>query len=201
MEISISKEQLAALPTAHFGGQIKVVDKIEEVSVAVAQLRKSDIIGFDTETRPAFKKGQTFQVALLQLSAEDRCYLFRLNKIGLPECLKELLEDGSKIKIGLSTHDDFRNLHRAHDFNPDGFVELQQYAAKWGIKDKSLSKLHAILFGQRISKSQRLSNWEADELSEAQQHYAALDAYACIQIFKQLHDGLFRPEESRYIIK
>lgn len=198
MNISISKQQLAALPPAHFSGKIVIVDTTEAVESAVIKLRDADVIGFDTETRPSFKKGQNYNVALLQLSAPDVCFLFRLNKIGMPIQLKELLEDASKTKVGLSIHDDFRNLHKTFDFEPRGFVELQTFVTRWKIIDKSLSKLYGILFGQRLSKSQRLSNWESEQLAESQQHYAALDAAACIDIYRHLNDGLFIPESSPY---
>ncbi|MDE6547374.1 MAG: 3'-5' exonuclease domain-containing protein 2, partial [Muribaculaceae bacterium] len=178
MEVSISKEQLAALPPAQFQGTITIIDDPETVESAVSRLRESDLIGFDTETRPSFKKGQSFNVALLQLASDNECFLFRLNKIGMPEPLKALLEDKTLQKVGLSLHDDFRNLHKKYEFEPDGFIELQQYVTQWNITDKSLSKLFGILFGKRISKSQRLSNWEAEQLAESQQNYAALDAQA-----------------------
>lgn len=200
MEISISKQQLAELPAAHFRGSIVVVDNPDMVEHAIEQLRKSEVIGFDTETRPSFRKGQNYDVALMQLSSSQSCYLFRLNKIGLPEPLKKLLEDKDIIKIGLSIHDDFRNLHKKYPFEPQGFVELQQFVTQWNISDKSLTKLYGILFGERLSKSQRLSNWEADELSESQQNYAALDALACVRIFNHLKSGLFNPDLSNYRI-
>lgn len=201
MEVSISKQQLAALPSAQFQGTITIVDNPDCVDSAVSRLRESDLIGFDTETRPSFKKGQTFNVALLQLASDNECFLFRLNKIGMPESLKALLEDKELQKVGLSLHDDFRNLHKIYDFEPDGFIELQKYVTHWNITDKSLSKLFGILFGKRISKSQRLSNWEAEQLSESQQNYAALDAQACIKIFRHLKNGLFHPEVSAYLIE
>ena len=201
MEVSISKEQLTALPPAQFQGTITVIDDPESVESAVSRLRESDLIGFDTETRPSFKKGQSFNVALLQLASDNECFLFRLNKIGMPESLKALIADKELQKVGLSLHDDFRNLHKKYDFEPDGFVELQQFVTKWNITDRSLSKLFGILFGKRSSKSQRLSNWEAEQLSESQQNYAALDALACIKIFRHLKNGLFHPEESAFRIE
>lgn len=201
MKISISKQELASLPTAHFKGKITVIDDSEAVAEAVERLSASDLIGFDTETRPTFKKGQNHQVALMQLSSETECFLFRLNRIGLPEALKFLLEDPEKKKIGLSLHDDFRNLKKNFDLEPKGFVELQQYVEQWGIADKSLSKMYGILFGERISKGQRLSNWEADHLAESQQHYAALDAFACIRIYRELSEGKFNPDSSIYRIE
>lgn len=200
MNISISKQQLTALPPEHFTGTIVVVDTPIAADNAVEHLRKADLIGFDTETRPSFKKGQSYNVALLQLSSPDTCYLFRLNKIGMPSSLKELLEDPTKMKIGLSLHDDFRNLRKTYDFEPDGFVELQTFVTQWNIIDKSLSKLYGILFGKRLSKAQRLSNWEVDQLAESQQHYAALDAFACTKIYSYLNEGCFDPQKSPYQI-
>lgn len=201
MEVSISKQQLAALPTAQFQGTITVVNDLDSVASAVSRLRESDLIGFDTETRPSFKKGQTYSVALLQLASEKECFLFRLNKIGMPRPLQELLEDKDLQKVGLSLHDDFRNLQKKYNFEPQGFIELQQFVTKWDITDKSLSKLYGILFGKRISKAQRLSNWEAEQLAESQQNYAALDAQACVNIYKYLNAGMFHPEESVYLIE
>ena len=201
MNISISKQQLSALPQAHFSGSIVVIDSLSAAESAVEQLRKADLIGFDTETRPSFKKGQSHNVALLQLSSSDVCFLFRLNKIGMPESLKNLLEDSRKIKVGLSIHDDFRNLRKTFDIEPDGFVELQTFVTRWNITDKSLSKLYGILFGQRLSKSQRLSNWESDQLAESQLHYAALDAQACVHIYSYLNEGRFSPASSPYQVE
>lgn len=201
MKISISKEQLAALPTSSYTGRIVVVDDIKDADSAVEDLRKRGVIGFDTETRPAFRKGQLHNVALLQLYAHDVCYLFRLNKIGLPASLQYLLEDPEVIKVGLSTHDDFHNLRRQYELAPAGFVELQNYVGKWNITDLSLTKINAILFGERLSKSQRLSNWEADTLTPPQQTYAALDAVACVRIYEYLEAGLFDPLSSPYQVE
>lgn len=201
MNISISKQQLAGLPTAHYNGKIEIIEISEDAERAVAELNKADLIGFDTETRPSFKRGQSFKVALLQLATLDTCYLFRLNKIGMPESLKNLLQDETKTKIGLSTQDDFRNLNKVWKIVPEGFVELQKYVTKWNIIDKSLSKLYGILFGMRLSKTQRLTNWEADTLTDAQTHYASLDALACIQIFTYLSEGKFDPDKSPYKVE
>lgn len=201
MNISISKQQLASLPAAHYSGRIVVIESPQDAERAVAELYEADLIGFDTETRPSFKKGQTFKVALMQLATMDTSYLFRLNKIDMPEVLKNLLQDESKTKIGLSTHDDFRNLNKTWKIMPAGFIELQNFVTRWNIIDKSLSKLYGILFGKRLSKTQRLTNWEADKLTDAQTHYASLDALACIQIYEHLRDGKFDPKKSEYQIE
>lgn len=197
--VTIAKSQLSQLPAAQFKGRICVVEEGNQVSEAIAELRRHTIIGFDTETRPSFKKGQVNSVALIQLSTHDVCYLFRINKIGFSHPIKDMLEDPSIMKVGLSIHDDFHNLAKLSPLHPQGFVELQNFVKDFRIIDNSLSKIYAILFGCRISKGQRLTNWEAESLSASQQGYAALDAYACIKIYDFLSAGLFNPEESVYL--
>lgn len=198
--ISISKEQLAALPAAHFEGEICVIEKIDDVEEAVSELLQSDIIGFDTETRPTFRKGQTNTVSLLQLSTRQKSFLFRLNRIGLPDRILSLLEDSRCLMIGLSIHDDFHNLSKIAKIKPDGFIDLQNYVKQFNIADNSLSRIYGIVFGERISKGQRLTNWEADALTPAQQSYAALDAMACIRIYDYLSSGKFDPDQSPYLV-
>jgi ribonuclease D len=197
--LSINKDELAALPQAHFQGDIVVVDKEDEVSSAIDVLRSAPLIGFDTETRPSFKRGHANKVALMQLSAGDTCYLFRLNEIGFVEQLKDLLEDKSVVKVGASVHDDYLNLNKLAPFNPDGFIDVQQYVKQFKIEDNSLARIYGILFGERISKNQRLTNWEQTTLTAGQQSYAALDAYACTRIYQYLQSGVFDPAESPYI--
>ena len=175
-----------------------MVDSKEDADSAARILAQETLIGFDTETKPSFKRGQSHQVALLQLSTHSTCFLFRLNHIGLPESVKDVLENENITKVGLSIHDDFHNLHKMCALNPGGFIDLQTYVKQFLIADNSLARIYAILFGHRISKGQRLTNWEADELSSHQQAYAALDALACIRIYDHLNAGKFDPEASPY---
>lgn len=191
--ISISKEALSELPPVHFAGAITVIESAAVAHTALRALSKEKMVGFDTETRPCFRKGHVRPAALMQISTEDRCFLFRLNKIGICSELKDFLENPDIIKIGLSVHDDFNVLRRATPLNPQGFVELQTLVKRYDISDISLQKIYAIIFGKRISKGQRLSNWEADVLTESQQAYAALDAWACLNIYKELTGGHFDP--------
>lgn len=186
------------MPAASFGGKIHVVDSEEAADRAAEMLGAERVIGFDTETKPSFKRGQTNNVALLQLSTHSDCFLFRLNRIGLSPSVKSLLENPGITKVGVSIHDDFHNLHKIYDLSPDGFIDLQTYVKEFRIADNSLSRIYGILFGQRISKGQRLTNWEAAELSPGQRDYAALDAFACIQIYDLLCSGSFDPEKSPY---
>ena len=186
---SISKEELAELPVKEFDGHPVTVINLEQAKIAVRQIRESgQLIGFDTETRPSFQKGVTYRVCLVQLSVGKVCYLFRLNKIQeFPDCLKQLLEDPNLIKVGLSTQDDFKNLRKwCETLEPKGFIELQSLVKNYGITDLSLAKIYALLFQQKLSKRQRLTNWEADQLNPRQLAYASLDAIACVEIYEAL---------------
>lgn len=197
--VTISKQQLADLPAAAYYGKALVVDSEEDAVKAAEVLRNADIIGFDTETKPSFKRGATYNVALLQLSTRDICFLIRLNRIGLPKPIQEILENPSLLKVGVSIHDDFRNLQKVYDLNPEGFIDLQNFVKNFGIVDNSLSRIYAVLFGKRISKGQRLTNWEASELTAHQCGYAALDALSCIEIYERLRTEGFDPAGSPYL--
>lgn len=180
------KKLIASLPVATFEGRIIVILTAGEAEKAVNYLLSQPILGFDTETRPSFKKGQHHQVSLLQVSTEDTCFLFRLNHTGMTPALLQLLTDKTVKKIGLSWHDDLNALHKLSDFKAGCFTDIQDFAKVLGIEDLSLQKLYANLFGQKISKRQQLSNWEADILSDKQKVYAATDAWACIKIYQEL---------------
>jgi len=195
--VSIGKEAIAALPVKTYPAGIRVIDTQEQARESISDLSQEKIVGFDTETRPSFRKGHLHKVALMQISTAECCYLFRLNKIGI-DTVKPFLENPEVLKIGLSVHDDFNALRRSGNLQPDGFIDLQQVVKKFDISDISLQKIYAIIFGERISKSQRLSNWEADRLSDAQQAYAALDAWACLHIYNHLKKGEFDPVASPY---
>lgn len=188
MVSTITKEEIAELPLARFEGQIIVVNTEEDAEKAVSYLSGFDVIGFDTETRPSFKKGKSHKIALMQLTTKDMCFLFRLNLIGFPACLKKILSDPSIKKIGLSIKDDFSVIRRSVDINPESFIELQKMTNDFGIEENGLQRIYAILFREKISKRQRLTNWEAETLSDSQQMYAALDAWACLKIYNRLLD-------------
>lgn len=180
------KHELNELPVSTFEGRIFVITSATEATRAVNYLMTRPILGFDTETRPSFRHGEIHKVALLQVSTPDTCFLFRLNHIGMPQCIVRLLEDKKITKVGLSLRDDLTMLQRRHTFKPGTFVELQDEVSKIGIADASLQKIYANLFGLKISKRQQLTNWEADILTEAQKRYAATDAWACIMIYDEI---------------
>lgn len=163
-----------------------MVDRIEQVEPALAVLNKSTAIGFDTESKPAFQRGAVNTISLMQLATDNTAFLFRLNKIGRHAGLKELLENESITKIGLSVHDDFHSLNEWMPCQPQKFLELQRFVGAFGIEEKSLQKIYAIIFHRKISKRQRLSNWNAEQLTPAQETYAAIDAWACLDIYNAL---------------
>lgn len=183
---SITNEELSEMPLKMFEGDIIMVDSDSRLHFAVKELSDQPIIGFDTETKPSFKKGAINKVALLQLSTAERAFLFRLNRIGLPEEIREILSNPNILKPGVAIRDDIKGLQEIVNFEPAGFVELQDKAKDMGIQNFSLKKLAAIICGFRISKGQQLSNWEAPELTEAQQVYAATDAWAALKIFENI---------------
>jgi len=186
MVSSITKEELSTLTQEVFPGRIIVIQSENEAIKACSYLAEYKEIGFDTETRPAFRKGVTHKIAMMQLSTEDTCFLFRLNVIGLPDCLAEILINPAIKKVGLSLKDDFSAIHKRKSITPSNFVELQAFVKDYGIEDNGLQRIYGILFGKRISKGQRLSNWEVDTLSDAQKMYAAIDAWACLKIYNEL---------------
>ncbi len=189
MQAKLSKEELEQFPIVEFTGNVIVINDFEEAARAVAEIRSANtLIGFDTETRPSFQKGVSHKVALVQLSVENTAYLFRLKKMGgMGPDLTSLLSDPNCIKVGLATNDDFNNLKKWDaNITPKGMIEIQGLVKKYGIEEMSLAKIYGLLFGLKISKRQRLTNWEADTLTEKQMSYAALDAVACVEIYNEL---------------
>lgn len=185
---SITLQEIEKLEYASFPGKIQVIDSVgADFNKAVTYLRAQKIIGFDTETRPCFAQNQPrYGVALLQLSGPGKAFLFRVNKMGMHRRLCNILADPKIIKVGAAVHDDIRGLQKRHDFVAAGFVDLQKIVWEWGIRDKAVKKMAAIILGCRISKTQQLSNWEAEELSESQCKYAATDAWVCREMYLKL---------------
>lgn len=183
---TIDNDSVAQLPAARFPGRIVIVDSEEQVEAACSDLQRSEIIGFDTETRPSFRAGVSYKVGLLQLATASVCYLFRLSHIRLDNRILKILGSRQILKVGADVTGDIRSLHALRHFHADGFVDLQVEASRWGIEEKSLRKLSAIVLGQRVSKAQRLSNWEAESLTPQQQEYAATDAWICPRILETM---------------
>ena len=188
------KSMINSLPLVTFPGKIIVVLNEYEAERAVEYLLSCDVLGVDTETRPTFRKGNNHKVALLQVATRKECFLFRLNHLGLPKSLLRLLSNKQVPMVGLSWHDDLMSLHRREQFEPGWFIDIQDIIGNLGIVDKSLQKLYANLFGEKISKRQRLTNWEADVLTERQKEYAAIDAWACIKLYDEIMNLLATKE-------
>jgi ribonuclease D len=182
----ITHEEIEALPYVEFGGKITVVRKSEEVAAAVDCLRQEKVLGYDTETRPSFTRGVRYGVSLLQLASAERAFLFRVDKIGMPKALVELLQCREVLKIGAAITEDIRGLQRVASYKAQGFVDLQKMVEAYGIEDKALKKMAAIVLGVRISKSQQTSNWAAMSYTAEQKRYAATDAWVCREIYLKL---------------
>jgi ribonuclease D len=184
---SISKEEINELPLGQFEGKIHLIDRLEQVEDAVDYLVSQPMIGFDTETKPSFKKGEFNHVSLLQLSTLDHAFLFRLNKIGFPDSVRNLLEKENQVKIGAAVHDDLKALRKlTQRFYPLSFFDLNDELKKVGFHNVGVRNLSGMVLKIRISKSEQVSNWEAEILTEKQQRYAATDAWACLKIFNIL---------------
>lgn len=182
------KEKLNELPQVTFEGRIIVILTPEDAHKAVSYLLdgRHNLLGVDTETRPSFHKGEQHKVSLLQVSTEDTCFLFRLNHTDMTPDIVKLLENTRVPMIGLSWHDDLLSLRKRKEFTPGRFIDLQDVAEEIGIEDKSLQKIYANVFHQKINKRQRLTNWDADVLNEKQKQYAAIDAWACVLLYKEI---------------
>ena len=183
---NISAEELKDYDLSWFTGKIVLVDSPQKFDGIISKLANQEILGFDTETRPSFRKGRKNKVSLIQLSSGNIAFLFRINKIGIPDQLAEILADPGIVKAGVAIHDDLRFLKNIRKFEPDGFVDLQKFVKEFGISSSGLKKLAAIILGFRISKRQQVTDWEATELTEAQQIYAATDAWVCYEIYRKL---------------
>ena len=200
----VDKAMISQLKRVEFYGKIYVVTSPVEAENVVDYLLSQPILGFDTETRPAFEKGKRYQCSLLQVSTRTDCFLFRLNKTGLCPAVVRLLGDEQVTKVGLAWNNDMLSLRQLGSFKPGRFIDLQDMVRELGIEDQSLVKIYANLFGERISKAERLSNWERSELTDKQMEYAAIDAWACVRIYNEVSRLLatrdyeleFRPEEN-----
>lgn len=183
---TISNEDVAQLEPVRFDGEIVVVDTVRDLLRACEVLSAQKIIGFDTETRPSFTSGMMNKVALLQLSTDDVCFLIRLNKVPLDKALIAILQNENIAKVGAAVQNDIAALNALRHFKARGFIDLQNEVGRFGIEDRSLRKLSGIIIGKKVSKAQRLSNWEAQTLTPQQQQYAATDAWVCIELLRRL---------------
>ena len=196
--LQITKDEINELPLGQFEGEIYLIDNLEDLAEVADFLKTQFIIGFDTETKPAFRKGVVNQVSLLQLSTSSQAFLFRLNEIGFPDEIRDVLEREHIVKVGAAVNDDLKGLAKLTDsFYPNSFFDLNEELKKVGFHNVGVRNLCGMVLKIRISKSEQVSNWEATSLTEKQQRYAATDAWACLEIFQLLRkegylDPLFR---------
>lgn len=185
---TVNVKEIEMLEQATFLGEIMVIsDTGADFSNAISYLSSQPVLGFDTETKPCFvPKVPRNRMAILQLSTSDKAYIFRLQQTGVPKELAKIMSNPRIIKVGAAIHDDIKGLQTYRVFDPKGFVDLQKVAAEYGIQEKSVRKMAAIILKKRVSKSQQLSNWEASKLSDAQLRYAAIDAWICKEMFDKL---------------
>ncbi|MFZ0281910.1 MAG: 3'-5' exonuclease [Bacteroidales bacterium] len=186
---TLTSEDLEKYDVSWFKGEIVVIEDLSTFRESFPKLKNSPILGFDTETRPSFKKGKKNKVSLIQLANENIACLIRINKVGIPAELAALLANPSVIKAGVAVHDDIRFLRSVKKFIPSGFIDLQKMVKDFGIQSSGLKKLAAIVLGFKISKRQQVTDWEADFLTDAQKVYAATDAWVCHQIYNKLNSG------------
>lgn len=196
----LTNKELDQLPMAQFTDEVVIVDTPDKLQSAIKEMSQTSLLGFDTETRPSFRRGVSYNVSLLQLSTNDKAWLIRLNKLGLPTELTKLLESENIIKIGAAIRDDIKGLQKHTNFKPNNFIDLQTMAKERGLEDFSLKKLAAHVLGVKISKRQRLSNWEAETLSNAQLRYAATDAWISLMIYQGMLSGVIEHERVKKIL-
>lgn len=182
----ITKEDMRNLPLLAFEGNIHVLDTEKDCNEAIKKLRSFDVLGFDTEKKPTFNKGEYNHTGLVQFSTMEDAYLFRLNNMGYPSSLFDFMSDPSILKLGISIDDDLKDLNRARKFKPKNFTDLNDVVRELGVKHMGVKKLAAVFLESRISKNQQVSNWEAETLTPPQQKYAATDAWICLAIYEEM---------------
>ncbi len=186
MNNDITKEEINNLDQIKFEGKVHLIIDDKSYKKAITSLRKSKTLGFDTETRPSFKKGEHHDVAILQLANEENAYIFRLNMYKLPSEVIDILSNEKVTKVGGAIERDIKELQDLYHFEPRGFIELQKLARKKCIKKVGLRNLTAILLNRRLSKGSRLTNWEKENLNDIQINYAATDAWIGLKLYNKL---------------
>jgi ribonuclease D len=185
-KFNITNDEINALPLHAFDGAVNVIQDKEELHHVFREVSKHRIVGFDTETKPVFVKGQRHLVALMQIALPEKVFLVRIKFTGITQDIVDFLENDKILKAGVGVRDDIKALQTLKKFTPAGFVELADMARNAGLEVESVKKLTALLLGFRISKSAQTSNWEAERLDPKQISYAATDAWVCLNIYRKL---------------
>jgi ribonuclease D len=181
--VKITKEEVNALPLKAYEGPVTIVDNDQKLSAALKELKRETVLGFDTESRPAFKKGQNYPASLIQLGGERNIWLFQIQTFSNLDPLWRLLANRRIVKAGVAIADDIKKLQDLHAFKPGGFVEIADLTQQAGILNTGLRSLAGLLLGFRISKRAQVSNWAKSDLSEAQIQYAATDAWVSRELY------------------
>ncbi len=184
--LKISSEIINELDPINFEGNITVISNKSDVPAIYNIIKKAKRIGFDTESRPSFKKGQEFPVSIIQMSLEDNAYIFKLKQLGFCDELKDILSDENIEKIGVGVKEDIRRLKKLGDFNPANFIDLAEIAKKKGLIQCGLKALTARYLGKKLVKSSQTTNWAKNSLTCVQLTYAATDAWVCLHLLEPL---------------
>lgn len=190
VRINITPEEINNLPLKTFDGNTTVISDAEALPKVIREIEKHHVVGFDTETRPSFKKGQVYQASLLQLAIPKKAFLIRINQTGVTPEIAELFQNEKIAKVGVGIRDDLKALRKFREFEPAGCYDLSTLAKQAGLQVESVKKLTALLLGFRISKSAQTSNWESASLTQKQIEYAATDAWVCLELYFKLTEML-----------
>ncbi|MBL6447217.1 3'-5' exonuclease domain-containing protein 2 [Fulvivirga sp. 29W222] len=183
---TISSEEINELELQRYEGKVHIITQPDQAAKVMQKIANEKVVGFDTETKPAFKKGEYNHVSLIQIATSTEVFLIRVNLTGLTNEIIAFLSNKKLVKIGVALRDDIKDLRKLRDFTPAGFTELNKIVKSIGIESNGLRKLAAIILGFRISKSAQISNWESEKLSDKQVNYAATDAWVCIEMYREL---------------
>lgn len=184
--LSISKEEVMQRPLKSYEGKVIIATDLENTKEALKEIERHKVVGFDTEAKPTFQKGQIRNISLIQVATENKVYLLRTHVIGVSDALHNFLQNPNITKVGIGLLDDFNLLNRLRTFEPQGFLDLNSTFQELGAQNIGARNLAAMVLDIRISKSAQTSNWETETLSEKQIRYAATDAWICLELHKKL---------------
>lgn len=182
----VTPEEVNDLPLTYYEGKIVTINDSKKIKEAVAEIARHKVVGFDTETKPTFVKGQFHHISLIQLAIPDKVFLFRINNCGFTRPLMDLFSNPDILKLGVGLRDDVIGLQKIAPFEEAGFKEIYDYVVDLGVRNTGLRKLAAIILSVRISKGQQTSNWENPVLNQNQERYAATDAWISLEMYNHL---------------
>jgi ribonuclease D len=185
LQTSISREELASLPIRRYEGEVRLVESAQALAHQAEEIRRESVLGFDTETRPAFRKGESYPTALVQLAGESVVWIFQLQRVDCSSLLQEVFQSGN-LKAGIGVADDLRQMKKVFAFEEANVVDVGALARRQGVEQTGLRNLAGLVLGYRIPKGSRTSNWGAARLTRQQIAYAAMDAWAARALYLRL---------------